>query len=447
MSETGGLITGMSISHETATLDQLDGASFTSSRETARELAARPDVHEAFVLQTCNRIEAYVVTDDADRGRAVLRSLFEESLHPVTISLGHEESLRHLLRVAAGLESLVLGEDQILGQVRESYEAARTVDAIGPVLEEGVTKAIRVGERARTETAINEGVVSLASAAVRLTRESHGLDGATGLVVGAGEMGALAAKRLAPHVTELRIANRTESRATAIADRVQEDVATVRTLGLSAVSNVLPDTDVVVSATGSPEPVLDRSDFADVGETFVVDIARPRDVSPAVADLDEVTVYDLDRLEGVTEKTRQLRRSAAERVETIVQDEFEQLLVQYKRKRADSVISAMYEGAERVKARELEMAFEKLDLGAEGEAVVESMADAIVSQLLAAPTTSLRDAAEDDDWSTIHTALCLFDPQFEGGSPPTHVEGLQPEELPPTFREALTRTASEQGDD
>jgi len=144
----------------------------------------------------------------------------------------------------------------------------------------------------------------------------------------------------------------------------------------------------------------------------VVDITRPRDVPAGADDLPGVTVYDLDALEAVTEKTRQMRQEAATRVEAIVDEEFEQLLRQYKRNRADRVISAMYESAERVKAQELEETLRKLDLDERETAVVESMADAIVSQLLAAPTGSLRDAAQEDDWTTIHTAIQLFDPNF-----------------------------------
>jgi glutamyl-tRNA reductase len=157
-------------------------------------------------------------------------------------------------------------------------------------------------------------------------------------------------------------------------------------------------------------------------------------------------VYDLDALESVTEETRRRRKEAAEEVEAIVDEEFDRLLTQYKRKRADQVISAMYESAERIKARQLQTALEKLDVDEDEAAVVESMADAIVSQLLAAPTSSLRDAAEEDDWSTIHTAITLFDPHFgpEEDAPPEFVAGMGPGDIPEEMREEIPAAVLEQ---
>lgn len=409
---TNGIISGVSVAHNVASLDQLEAVPVETNREAVSSLLSSDAVSEAFVLQTCNRVEAYVVTEDSARGRAVLVDHFEAVAPSVRRELDHEASLQHLLRVAAGLESLVLGEDQIIGQVRSAYEDARAADGIGPVLETGVTKAIRTGERARTETAINDGVVSLASAAVKLVAEKHGLDGARAAVVGTGEMGTLAAKRLADRVEELLVVNRTLAHADRVAETVKPTSTIVQPMGLDALSEAIDRADLAITATGSPKPILEVEDLAAVGETFLVDITRPRDVTPAADELSHLTVFDLDTLEGVTEKTRMRRREAAEDVEAIVEEEFERLLVQYKRQRADQVISSMYESAELVKTAELERTLDQLDLDEADEAAVESMADAIVSQLLAPPTDSLRDAAENDDWSTIHTALQLFDPRF-----------------------------------
>ncbi len=436
-----GIVSGVSVAHTRASLDELEAASAESHQAAVSSLLAEPDVTEAFVLQTCNRAEAYVVTDEAERGRAVLSTTTENVPEGAVRELGHEESLRHLLRVAAGLESLVLGEDQILGQVRDAYEDARAVDGIGPMLDDAVTKAMRVGERARTETAINEGVVSLASAAVRLAAEKHGLRGQTATVIGAGEMGRLAAKRLAAQVAELVLVNRTRSRAETVAESIRPVDCQLRVTDLDGLVGTVENADVVISATASTENIVGPDALAEVGETFVVDITRPRDVPERADDLPNLTIYDLDRLETVTQRTRRMRREAAIRVEEIVDEEFEQLLVQYKRQRADSVISAMYESAERVKASELERTLAELDLDDEQEAVVESMADAIVSQLLAAPTNSLRDAAENDDWETIHTALRLFNPAFGPDTEaisPSVVAAMTSGEIPDAVREQLS---------
>ncbi|WP_327051062.1 glutamyl-tRNA reductase [Halomicrococcus gelatinilyticus] len=424
-----GVISGVRISHDRASLDDVARACHADQSDVVERLADESGVHEAYALQTCNRFEAYVVTDAPETGRAVLAEFAPDVGGHGVVEMGHEESLRHMLRVAAGLESIVIGEDQIIGQVRDAYQDAREADAIGPVLDEAVTKAIHVGERARAETAINEGVVSIGSAAVELAATERDLADATALVVGAGEMGTVAAHALAEaDVATLVVANRSVASAEALAGAVE--LGDARAVGLTALDQWVARADIVVTATGSDAHVVDAETLDEAGETLVVDIAQPRDVSPAAAAKEDVTVHDMAALESVTNETRAHRRAAAESVEAMVDREFDHLLQQYKRKRADEVIAAMYEGAERVKERELDTALSRLDahgdLNDEQRAVVESMADALVSQLLAPPTKSLRDAAGDDDWTTINTALRLFNPAFDE----------EEEELPPFVTEA-----------
>jgi len=427
-----GVISGVTVSHERASVDVLAEASGPDQRTVVSDLLADEEVDEAFALQTCNRIEAYVVTDDPVTGRAVLDEFVETVPDDSVLRMDHEESLRHLLRVAAGLESLVLGEDQILGQVRTAYEDARGEAGIGTMLEDAVTKAIHVGERVRTETAINEGAISLGTAAARVADAETDLEESTALVVGAGEMGTLSARSLAAHgAEELIVANRTVPHAEHVASEVEADA---RAIALPAVSSASERADVVVTATASDDIVLDADTLAHAGDTAVIDLAQPRDVAPPADDLGSVVVYDLDELESVTDETRERRQEAAERVESTIDEEFERLLDQYKRKRADEVIAAMYESADRVKSREIETAVSKLE--AEGDVsdrqreVIESLADALVGQLLAAPTKSLRDAAADDDWTTVHTALQLFDPDFAGSDgPPDFVTEAMVDEM------------------
>jgi len=438
-----GVISGASVAHERATVDDLERASLDSQRAAVERLCSVPAVEEAYVLQTCNRVEAYVVTGNEADGRAALDVFFESVPDRVVTDLGHEESLRHLMRVAAGLESLVVGEDQILGQVGDAFEDARAATGIGPVLDAGVTKAIHVGERARTETAINEGSVSLATAAVRLADEAVGVDGAEALVVGAGDMGRIAAKTLADDAAHLTVANRTRERAEQLAETLGAETEVV---GVDDLEEAADRANVVVTATASTDYVLDATTLADAGDTFVVDIAQPRDVSPSAADLSHVFVRDIDDLESVTDENRKQRAEAATVVEEMIDIEFDRLLAQYKRKRADKVISAMYESAERVKASELDRALDEADFDDEQRAVVESMADAIVNQLLAAPTKSLRDAAEDDDWSTINTALQLFDPEFdaEEENGPGAGVSVDPREIPEGVREEMSNAVLDQ---
>ena len=444
MTDGTGVISGVSVSHERASVDDIEAASTDSQRAAVESLLAHAGVEEAYVLHTCNRAEAYVVTAGDETGHAVLGQHFGGVADDVGIEMDHEESLRHLLRVAAGLESIVLGEDQILGQIRDAYQDARGVGGIGPVLEDGVTNAIHVGERARTETAINEGTVSLGSAAINLARGERDLSTATALVIGAGEMGSLVAKALDETVGRVIVANRTVPHAEHLVERLAVDGAALARDGVPA---AVDEADLVVSATGSPDPVIDTGDLAETGETLVVDLAQPRDVPAAADALDHVSVHDLDDLESVTETSRAQRQEAAERVEAIVDDEFEHLLTQYKRKRADQVIAGMYESAERVKTAELNTALEKLDdLDDDQREVIESMADALVSQLLAPPTQSLRDAAEEDDWTTINTALQLFDPDF-GSEVPDFVSSMDPEDIPDDMKSEMSPAVLNQLDD
>jgi glutamyl-tRNA reductase len=443
MTVATGVISGVSLAHGTASVEQIEAACVADDHAAVEALLAHDGVREAVCLQTCNRFEVYVVSDDPERGRDVVTSVVEEFPDEAVVELSHEESLRHLMRVACGLESLVLGEDQILGQVRNAYTAARSVGGIGPVLEEAIEKAIHVGERARTETEIGEGVVSLGSAAVALAADERSLAEATGLVIGAGEMGTIAAQSLARSLDRLLVANRTEANAAHVADQVEADAAAV---ALDDLPDALAAADVVVSATGSPNLVVDADDLDDAGETLFIDIAQPRDAPATAADLDNVDLRDLDALESVTNETRERRREAAARVEAMIDREFDHLLAHYKRARADEVIASMYENAERMKHRELSRAVSKLEadgLTDDQRAVVESLADTLVSQLLAAPTKSLRDAAEADDWTTINSALRLFDPSFDGASIP------EPEttEVSAETRHALATAVREHLDD
>ncbi|GAB3695950.1 glutamyl-tRNA reductase [Halorubrum pallidum] len=414
MNETGA-ITGVSVAHSRATVDEIEAAGGDGVRATVSDLLARDGVEEAFALQTCNRSEAFVVTDRTIDGAVALESFAPEVRGGAVRRLDHEESLEHLMRVASGLESLVLGEDQIIGQLREAYEESKSAGGIGPVLKDAVTKALHVGERARNETSINEGVVSLGSAAVRLAATEIDLTDGFAVVIGAGEMGMLAARTLDDTpVSDIVVANRTVPNAEFVAEEVDTPAEAVSLGDLPA---VIPDADLVISATGSTDPVVDPDHVADADQIVCIDIAQPRDIDPAAADSSGVTLYDIDALEDVTRRTRESREEEARTVESIIDEELDRILQAYKRKRADDAISAMYAGADRVKAREVDRAVSKLesqgDLTEAQRETVEDMADALVGQLLAAPTRSLRDAAGEDDWETIRTALRLFDPEFD----------------------------------
>ncbi|WP_053946718.1 glutamyl-tRNA reductase [Halolamina sediminis] len=409
-----GVITGVSVSHALATVEEVESAAPDDESAAAQRLAARPGVSESVVLATCNRAEAYVVTNSAADGKEALSAFAPEVREGAVTRLEHEDAIRHLMRVASGLESLVLGEDQIIGQVKDAIERAREDGTLGPVLEEALLKAVHVGERARTETAINEGTVSMGSAAVELAGREADLDDATALVLGAGEMGTLAARAFdGAGVDELLVANRTLPNA----EHVAEDVSVgTEAVPLHDAAAAVREASVVVAATGADEPVLTAEEL-DGADAVCVDIARPRDIDPAADKLESVVVHDIDDLERVTEAAHENRRAAAREVEAMIDREHDRLLSSFKRARADEAIRGMYEGAERMKARELDRAITKLeaqgDLNDDQRETVEALADSLVSQLLAPPTESLREAAGEDDWTTIQTAMELFDPRSD----------------------------------
>lgn len=415
-----GLLLGVRVTHRTGTVDDIAAVGGDEPAETVSRLCERPAVTEAFALTTCNRAERYVVAADRKSATAALEPLVEPVDGDAVVWTNHEESLEHLLRVTAGLESVVLGEDEIMGQFRDAVSAARAVDGIGTVLEPALTKAIRVGERARDETTINEGTVSLASATVDRAAESTTLESATVLLVGAGDVARRVARHLAGRgVDEIHVVNRSPEAARSVLDCLDAEGTAA---GLEALDERAPTADLIVAATAAPDPILGPEHVA--GPATVFDLGQPRDVDPAVRGEPDVTLQDLDDLEDVTHATRRRRSRAAEEVETIVEREHARLLEGYKRARADAVIAAMYEGAERIKERELATAISRFE-GTPDEAergVLEDLADALVRQLLAPPTRGLREAAEADDWATIHAAIGLFDPDLDDRDLPSSID-------------------------
>lgn len=424
-----GVITGVSVSHRTASVETIELAAVEDTQAELASLLNHESVSEAFVLQTCNRVERYVVTERQDVGRAVLEDRLPDLPAEAPRWLSHDPSLEHLLRVGTGLESMITGEDQILGQLRRACEDASRADALGDLLEDAVWKAIHVGERARTETAINDGTVSLGRGAVDLAKANTDLAGATGMIIGAGRMARKAAGALADTpVDQLLIANRTVPHAKHLGEGIEVPATAI---SLDELPQAMTNVDVVVSATGSHETVLEKPAFDAVEDLVAVDMAQPRDIDPATSEHPGVTLLDLDDIERVTDSTTRARERAAERVETLIENELAELHRQFKRNQADDVLAVMYEGAEAIKRRELADARAELakhrDLSEAEEDILESFADALVGQVMAAPTKSLREAAEDDDWETIQTALHLFDPGFPSGdlSMPEQVDEIQ----------------------
>ena len=415
-----GVVTAVSVSHHTADVERIEAVAVDDPRKALEALASQESVEEAFYLQTCNRVEWYVVTTDPERGRAILEERIDDRAGNAFRWFGHEDALEHLLRVGAGLESMVVGEAQILGQLSRAYEEAVHRETLGEILDEAVWHALRFGRHVRTVTDINEGTNSVSRAAVEHVRAHADLASSHVVVVGAGEMGTLAAEALVDeNVEALTIANRTIDRARAVANELPADIDVIP---IEAIGETIETADAVVTATASDTYILQASDLSAGDEMVVVDIGQPRDVEPSAASLDAVHLFDLDDLREITATTSRTRADAVRQVEGMIDDELAVLDTKLKRNQADEVIAEMYAEAERIKDRELAEALSRLEhsgsLDPEHRSILQDFADALVGSIMAAPTKSLRDAAEEDDWETIQVALRLFDPAFPTNDAP-----------------------------
>lgn len=413
-STIAGVLTGVCVSHRDVDIECIERSAPDDCAAAMQSLLGHESVRECFVYATCNRAEWYVVTDGEESGEAVLTEYLPSETVDSGRLMNHDESVAHLLRVGAGLESMVIGEDQILGQLRSAIQQADHIDACGPILTNTIWKAIHVGENVRTQTGINEGITSVGRAAVVRASDVVPIKDAAPLIVGAGEMAKIAAQALVDEgTTQLTIANRTRTSAEELATELPIPTTVVP---LRDLASAIAATSLVVTATGSSDPVITPDLLNQPGETLFVDIAQPRDVDPAVEDIAGITRFDIDDIEAVTRETNRDRAAAASIAEEIVAKEFVELHEYLKRKQADTVIAAMYEGAESIKERELSRAKQRLtESESSPDDVLSDFADALVGQLFAAPTKSLREAAENDEWETIQTALRIYDPAFPTG--------------------------------
>jgi glutamyl-tRNA reductase len=361
----------------------------------AHELGA--EGFEAVCLSTCNRTELYVVATDGDEAReaasGALARLADGDLGSHLYRLTDEAAALHLFRVAAGLDSMVPGEGEILGQVRAAYGGG----ACGPVLDKLFRGALHAGRKARTETAIGESPASVSAAAAALAQQVFGeLDGRRVLIVGAGEVGELAARNLVSRGAEIAfVANRTPDRAEELAARLGSDP-----LALDRLVDELAGADVVVSSTSAPGFVITREQVeSGIGRRrgaplFLIDLAVPRDVEPSVAGLDGCFLYDIDDLEAVVAESLAGRRREAQRAETIVAAEAARFRDWLASLDLVPAITSLREHAEAIRTAELAKAEGRLGGLSESERrTVESLTSQIVNKLLHAPIVRAKESA------------------------------------------------------
>ncbi len=384
-------------------------------------LSSRSELDEVMFLATCNRVEVLARpkgSSDADRARA-LKAVREELAHHGKVSEGDlapvlyekegEEAVRHVFRVTSSLDSMVLGEPQILGQVKSAYDVAVAAGSLRSFLGRCVHRAFSVAKRVRSETAIGAGTVSISSVAVELSRRVFGdLDDRTVLLLGAGEMAEAAARSLGKGAKEIRVCNRSLERATALAQRFGGAAAP-----MSALEAELAIADVVVASTGSPSFVVTREIVKRVmrarrGRALLfVDIAVPRNVEPNVHGIDNVYVFDIDDLEQQVALGMEARKGEAASAEKIVEEEVTQFLHWARGLDVQPAIVALRAKTRGVLVSELERTLAgRLKHLPEGDrAALMQMVDSATNKLLHAPTTHLRRAAGDGDAQTLASTL------------------------------------------
>ena len=406
----------LGINHQTAPVSLRERVAFSGDAVPAAldALRALPSVHEVALLSTCNRTELYAVTDD--NGDALANWLASHpddagDLHAYLYRHENADAVRHLFRVATGLDSLVLGEPQILGQVKDAWATARNAGSLGNQLDRLFQQAFATAKRARTDTRIGANPVSVASTAVRLAQESFArLEDSTVLLIGAGETIELAARHLVQAKTKrLLIANRTLAHA--------QDLATRHggyALALSELDRHLAEADVVISATAARDPILHKPQLAAAlaarrhRPMLLLDLAVPRDIAPDVAQLKDVFLYTVDDLERAIEENRRSRREAAEEAEAIVELQVSRYVETLGASTRTEPLKRLRAHGEAAKADALAKARQQLAAGGDPQAVLDMLAHTLTNKLLHAPTIALREAALSGNAELARAADKLF---------------------------------------
>ena len=372
-------------------------------RELLRDMAATGVIREALILSTCNRVEVYAVADVPDEARAAMfrqlcrhRGVEPSSVEPISYTHAGGEAIRHAFRVASSLDSMMVGEPQILGQMKDAFALAQSCETVGPALHTLFTQAFAVAKRVRTETEIARHAVSVPFAAVELAKKIfEGLDGKAVLLVGAGKMSELAARHLIDHgASPLYVTNRTWGRADELARALSGTAVPFHELA-TAIGAV----DIVIASTGAHEPVITREAVSRVipgrrgRPLFFIDIAVPRDVEDAVDTLDGVYRYDIDDLKQVVDANLRERDREAHRAEALVEREVAKFLVRLGDAAVIPTIVSLRERLEAIRSGEVKRALARLP-GATPETrdALEAMSTAIVNKIVHAPITKLRES-------------------------------------------------------
>ena len=397
----------LGINHNTASVALRERVAFGPDRidRALRELVEQPGVSEAVIVSTCNRTELYCSLEQG-QGEQVLNWLQRfhglEASEVLSAIYRHqdEEAVRHLMRVACGLDSLVLGEPQILGQIKQSYAHAQQAEAVKGSLERLFQKSFSVAKRVRTDTEIGASAVSVAFAAVSLGKRIFSdLSQTKVLLVGAGETIELVARHLREqNVTQMMVANRTLQRAQLLAEEFGAQVMT-----LEEIPDYLHEADIVISSTASPLPIIGKGMVERALKArrfkpmFLVDIAVPRDIEAEVDELSDAYLYTVDDLQGIIEQNLETRKRAAAEAELIVQEERDDFMGWYRSQHSVDLIRDYRHQAQQVADEELQRALLALQQGENAEQALKALTHRLTNKLIHAPTQALRQAAAQGD--------------------------------------------------
>ena len=406
------------VSHRTAPIELRERLDF-STRGVDRALTALSGTgahHEATIVSTCNRVELYVGCDEPESTRAAIQKFLSDfhaipadQLAPHIYAKTGHEAVTHLFRVASGLDSLVMGEPQILGQVKDAFGVASQLGCTGPLLNKLFHSAFAAGKRVRTETALSAGAVSVSYAAVELARKIFGdLKGRTVLVIGAGEMGKLTAIHMQSQgIARLLITSRTAAHATALAQSIGGSAIPWDSLNAGLV-----DADILITATGASTPIISRRLVIQTMKArrqrplFVIDIAVPRDVEAEAGDLEQVFLYNIDDLQAVVQENISRRGTEASDAERIVAQEAGKFVGWLNSRSAVPTIVALRQRFEAIRQSELRRLEPKLaSLPPEARARVDEITRLILEKLLINPTEQLKATADADTVAAYSDAL------------------------------------------
>jgi len=394
----------LSVTHATAPIEIRERLALDPAEQLDLFQDIAGTTSESVAIVTCNRTEIYGVSptpESAERVMELLATharLTAKELIPYALRLNGDAAARHLFRVAAGIDSLIIGEPQILGQVRDAATRSREAGYSGPILERLFNYAIVTGKRARHETSISRGAGSISQAAVELARDTIGdLTGRQGLVIGLGEIGQLVARNLAAHgLAELRLCNRSPELAAQLARQLHASG-----VAWEAMDDALTTTDIGVTATSAREPILTRRRLESIVERragrplLLIDIAVPRDIDPDSRHVPGLHLYDIDELHTIRARNLQTRARTIPSVEAIIENEISAFADWHRWRSSAPVIRQLREHADTIREQEVDRALRKLShLDERDREVVRALSHAITNKMLHEPVTRLKEAPE-----------------------------------------------------